>query len=176
MNKTYTILGKTYNLSEYDKNFPIGGDHPIWKFFDDYNVKVIGYDIKNLHDYDLNDMHDNFGIVDTQDSVYPEELESAVLLTGWNDKYPPPVVDTSRSKGGELNGRDRTKILKNLQQPHMPLLKIDASQVKDLPLAIVATKVSPKLSNDQLPGSRITSEVARSVPHVECPQRYVPQP
>ena len=131
MNKTYTILGKTYNLSEYDKNFPIGGDHPIWKFFDDYNVKVIGYDIKNLHDYDLNDMHDNFGIVDTQDTVYPEELESAVLLTGWNDKYPPPVVDTSKSKGGELNGRDRTKILKNLQQPHMPLLKVDASQVKD---------------------------------------------
>ena len=51
-----------------------------------------------------------------------------------------------------------------------------ASQVKDLPLVIVATKVSPKLSNDQLPGSKITLEVARSVPHVESPQRYVPQP
>ena len=42
-----------------------------------------------------------------------------------------------------------------------------ASQVKVLPLKIVATKTSPKLSNDQLPGYKVTLHVALSVPHVE---------
>ena len=131
MTKTYTILGKTYDLSDYDKTFPIGGDHPIWKFFDDYNAKPIGYDIINLHDYDVNKMHDNFGIVDTQDTVDPDELESAILTTNWSTNYLPPIIDVSKSEGGEINGRDRTKVLKNLQQPQMPVLKIDASEVKD---------------------------------------------
>ena len=51
-----------------------------------------------------------------------------------------------------------------------------AFQVKVLPLCIVATNTSPKLSSDQLPGSKTTFDVVLAVPHVESHQRYVPQP
>ena len=46
-----------------------------------------------------------------------------------------------------------------------------AFQVNVLPLKIVATRTSPKLSKDQLPGSKVTLLVPLSVPHVESPQR-----
>ncbi len=46
-----------------------------------------------------------------------------------------------------------------------------AFHVNVLPLKIVATRTSPKLSKDQLPGSKTTLLVPRSVPHVESPHR-----
>ena len=46
-----------------------------------------------------------------------------------------------------------------------------ASHVNVLPLKIVATRTSPKLSKDQLPGSKVTLLVPLSVPHVESPHR-----
>ena len=48
-------------------------------------------------------------------------------------------------------------------------LDAPAFHVNVLPLKIVATNTSPKLSKDQLPGSNITLLVPRSVPHVELP-------
>ena len=46
-----------------------------------------------------------------------------------------------------------------------------AFHVNVLPLKIVATRTSPKLSKDQLPGSKTTLLVPLSVPHVEFPYR-----
>ena len=55
-------------------------------------------------------------------------------------------------------------------------LDAPASQVNVLPLNIVATNTSPKLSRLQFPGARTTLLVDRSVPQVESPHKYVPQP
>ena len=51
-----------------------------------------------------------------------------------------------------------------------------AFQVNVLLPEIVATNTSPKLSRLQRPGSRITSLVVLSVPHVDVLQVSVPQP
>ena len=42
------------------------------------------------------------------------------------------------------------------------LAAIEESQVKVLPLAIVATNTSPKLLNDQSPGSKVTVAASRN--------------
>ena len=51
-----------------------------------------------------------------------------------------------------------------------------AFHVNVLPFAIVAIKTSPKLSKDQRPGSRVTSEAEAASPHAPSLQPSIPQP
>jgi len=53
------------------------------------------------------------------------------------------------------------------------LAAIEESQVKVLPLAIVATNTSPKLLNDQSPGSRVTVAASTASPHPENSVAFV---
>jgi hypothetical protein len=47
---------------------------------------------------------------------------------------------------------------------------IPAFQVKVLPFAIVATNTSPKLLNDQSPGSNVTDDASTALPN---PEKFV---
>ncbi len=51
-----------------------------------------------------------------------------------------------------------------------------AFHVNVLPFAIVAINTSPKLLNDQRPGSSVTSSADEASPHPPAPHVSVPQP
>ena len=53
------------------------------------------------------------------------------------------------------------------------LAAIEESQVNVLPFAIVATNTSPKLLNDQSPGSRVTVAASTASPHPENSVAFV---
>lgn len=129
-----TMMGVGISLSDYDEKFPDKmPDESAKQIFAKYDIKIIGFGFRYLTPLSLKNIDDNKGVVETQqvNLENQEELSASFMSNGWDTNDFPPIIDVSRPIKNEIDGRDRLRVLKSLDQPYCPVLQIDCSHLSD---------------------------------------------
>tara|TARA_B100000989_G_scaffold182182_1_gene137006 strand:+ start:359 stop:1495 length:1137 start_codon:yes stop_codon:yes gene_type:complete len=129
-----TMMGVGISLSDYDEKFPNKIPHETARqIFKKYNIKIIGFGFRYLTTLNEKDIDDNKGVMETQqvNLENQEELSASFMSNGWDTNDFPPIIDVSRPIKNEIDGRDRLRVLKSLDQPYCPVLQIDCSHLSD---------------------------------------------
>tara|TARA_B100001057_G_scaffold219851_1_gene220239 strand:- start:6895 stop:8031 length:1137 start_codon:yes stop_codon:yes gene_type:complete len=129
-----TMMGVGISLSDYDEKFPNKIPHETARqIFKKYNIKIIGFAFRYLTTLNEKNIDDNKGVIETQqvNLENQEGLQASFMSNGWDTNKFPPIIDVSRAIKNEIDGRDRLRVLKSLDQPYCPVLQIDCSHLSD---------------------------------------------